>query len=212
MQLSFWTQYLCAPMTFTLILSLSYESFTKGPLTWQDNASPYAGATITSSKGGAKAQEKTSAQHRAKGTALDTASIQITVFAGGGTSLPSTWDMGEEGLRGCCSSSGPAGGKGLGCPVPQAEEDDSVRKSLRAYRSNPWMTSSNGKTAMKISSVMLMDTFLKVHLKKLRNVILGALIVTNLKHDLGATEQPWQETENDPLSLLHTGDLGCFAK
>lgn len=65
---------------------------------------------------------------------------------------------------------------------------------------------------MKISSVMLMDMFLKVHLKKLRNVILGALIVTNLKHDLGATEQPWQETENDPLSLLHTGDLGCFAK
>jgi len=90
-----------------------------------------------SSDGGAEVQDEPSARHRAKGTAWGTVAIQTIVFCRGKTLLPGTWDPGEEGLRRCCSSSMPAGGKGLCCPVPQAEEDDSVRKSLQAYRSNP---------------------------------------------------------------------------
>lgn len=141
--------------------------------------SPCAGAMTASNARRAEVQDKPSAPHRAKGRALGTVPMQIMVFAAEGTLLPHTWDTGEEGWRGCCSSSGLAGGKGLGCPVPQAEEDVSVRKSLWAFRSNRWTISGNGKTAMKISSVMLMDTFLKVHLRKLRNVIPGASIASN---------------------------------
>lgn len=51
---------------------------------------------------------------------------------------------------------------------------------------------------MKVSLVMLTDKFLKVHLKKLKNAILGASIVTNLKHNLAETEQPWQGTDTIP--------------
>lgn len=56
-------------------------------------------AMIASSKGGAEVQDKPSGQHRAKGTALDTAARQIMVFAGGEMLLPSTWDVGEQALR-----------------------------------------------------------------------------------------------------------------
>lgn len=169
-------------MTFPLVFSLSYESSAKGPLTWQDNRSPWAGAT-TAINEEAEIQDRISAQYRTKETALDTVTMQITAFAGGRhcSSVPGTW--GEEGLRGWCSLSGPVGEKGMGYPVPQARQmsqKKTVRKSLWAYRSNPWMISSNGKTAMKILSIMLTDMFLKVHLKKLCNVILRALTVSNI--------------------------------
>lgn len=71
-----------------------------------------------------------------KGTDLGTAAMQIIVFAGQDIARQYLGHE-EEGLRGCCSSSRPAGGNALGCPVPQTEDDDSVRKSLWAYRSNP---------------------------------------------------------------------------
>lgn len=68
----------------------------------------------------------------------------------------------------------------MGCPVPQAEGNDSARKSLWAFRSNPQMiSSSNGKTTMKILTGMLTDMFVEAHLKKLCNVILRALVVNN---------------------------------
>lgn len=41
------------------------------------------------------------------------------------------------------------------------------------------MTSGHGQTAGKIPWVMLTDTFLNVHLKKLKNVILGTSTVSN---------------------------------
>lgn len=41
------------------------------------------------------------------------------------------------------------------------------------------MTRGHGHTAVKIPWVMLTDTFLNVHLKKVKNVILGASTVSN---------------------------------
>lgn len=69
-------------MTFPLVFSLSYESFAKVPLTWQDNRSPWAGATTAINEEG-EIGDRISAQHRAKETALDAVTMQITAFAGG---------------------------------------------------------------------------------------------------------------------------------
>lgn len=200
-------------MTFPLVFSLSYESFAKGSLTWQDNRSPWAGATTAINEEG-EIGDRISAQHRAKETALDAVTMQITVFAGGDVAPQYLGHGGGEGLRGWCSLSGPVGEKGMGYPVPQANESEkTVRKSLWAYRSNPWMISSNGKTAMKILSVMLTDTFLKVHLKKLCNVILRALVVSNK-----CETWPWckgaalaEDKTQSPVPASCRGP-GCFAK
>lgn len=52
---------------------------------WQDNTNPCAEATTPSSDGGGEMQEKPSARHRAKGTALDAAAMQVMGFAVGDT-------------------------------------------------------------------------------------------------------------------------------
>lgn len=68
--------------------TFSYESFIKEALTWQDNTSPCTGATTGSNEGGAEVQDKPSARHRAKGTALGAITAGNGVCCGGGVAPP----------------------------------------------------------------------------------------------------------------------------
>lgn len=75
-----------------LVFFLSYESFTKWPLTWQENTNPCAGARSASSKRGAEAQDKPSGTGQKNSPGHGCSADNGVCW---GTLLPRTWDLGK---------------------------------------------------------------------------------------------------------------------